>query len=512
MQKIKLKFFCYITVIILFSILPHICSLAFNMHDDYIIIDGIEYYLTRFETDDGKVSCYATVGSTLVEDELNVSNGVLIMPSKVTYDGYEYAVTDISAQGAIPLSVSEVIIPEDFGTYYPENNYDYWCGIMDVKKMTILSDSIRISPYDAGDSRIETWTDDFGRLEEIEIQSNKVVVDENTFSNCHSLKKVTFHREAEVTLERGAFTKCEKLEKLVLPKNTEYKEGAIIQCENLKEISFYDKSSRYGFKNGALVTKTEPKTLLFLNSKDARYQLPKRIRAIGQFAFSSCTNLTEVKTTSSLRAVNRYAFYECTKLKKITLKEGLESVSSYAFQRCALSRVSVPRTVTHLGEGILWENQKLSSLSVEKGNPKYKSQNNMILTRSGKTLKMAAGERNVVIPRGVEKVDSDFVAKSRAVYTITYPETLKATGTLGNVNFAWGWRKPGPLMKNLEKAVFKGKNPPKVKDTLDYQKSTDHETRLYESLSVMEIPKGADKEKYKEFWHYYINTGKIVIK
>lgn len=512
MLKMKYKFFICIMSILLSGIFSNSLSSAYELYRILVVIDGIFFELTKLEADDGTAYCYAEMqaDSGFNPDQWNAPNGVLTIPSKVTYMDTEYVVTKISAQNSLPEFITEVIIPEDFGTYAPDRDYEYWCGLMDVEKMTILSNSIRFRPYSIDDIYYEKWKENYNRLEEVEIQSKYVVVEEHVFSNCNKLKTVTFNPEAEVTLERGSFTNCEKLESLVLPKKTEFKEGAVIQCENLKNISFYEKSDKYGFSDGGLVTRTEPKTLLYLNTEESAYQLPKRIETIGQFAFSSCPSLTTVRTTSNLRTINRYAFYECRNIKNVTLKNGLTSISSYAFQNCSLSKVTIPKTVTHLGEGVWWKNQKLKTITVEKGNPKYKSQSGMVLTKSGKTLKMAVGERNLKVPDGVTKVDSDFIARGKIVYSITYPKTLKVTGTLGNGDFAWGYRKPERKMKILYKVTFKGKNPPEVKDTLDYQRSIDHETWLYESLMIMEIPKGADKAKYKEFWQIYINGGEIV--
>lgn len=300
------------------------------------------------------------------------------------------------------------------------------------------------------------------------------------------------------------------MKSLLLPKKTEFKEGAVIQCENLKKIGFYEKSDKYGFSKDGLITRSEPKMLLYINPAGSSYQLPKRIATIGQFAFSSCTKLETVKTTSNLKTINRYAFYECKKIKNIILKKGLESIRSYAFQSCSLSKLILPETVTHLGEGILWRNQKLETLAVEKGNTKYKSQNNMIFTKSGKTLKMAAGERNLNIPEGVTDVNMDFIARSKVVYSITYPKTLKVTGTLGNTDTIWGYGGGKNDMEILYKVTFKGKNPPGIREVVDYYHTYDHDVYLYEGVMIVEIPKGADRKAYKKFWEYYIYAGSIV--
>lgn len=77
--------------------------------------------------------------------------------------------------------------------------------------------------------------------------------------------------------------------------------------------------------------------------------LPNSTVTIGTSAFESCSNLQTVVIPSSVTAINTDAFWGCTKLGSVNLPEGLLTLGDRAFYNCNLTSITVPSTVTSVG-------------------------------------------------------------------------------------------------------------------------------------------------------------------
>ena len=77
---------------------------------------------------------------------------------------------------------------------------------------------------------------------------------------------------------------------------------------------------------------------------------------IGTSAFENCSNLQSVTLPNSITAINKDAFYHCTKLGSVNLPEGLTSIGLRAFINCNLTSVTIPSTVTSMGDYTFYGN------------------------------------------------------------------------------------------------------------------------------------------------------------
>ena len=73
------------------------------------------------------------------------------------------------------------------------------------------------------------------------------------------------------------------------------------------------------------------------------------VTTIGTSAFENCSNLQSVTLPASITSINTDAFYGCTRLASVNLEEGLTSISQRAFYNCNLSTVTIPSTVSSIG-------------------------------------------------------------------------------------------------------------------------------------------------------------------
>ena len=88
--------------------------------------------------------------------------------------------------------------------------------------------------------------------------------------------------------------------------------------------------------------------------------LSSSVTTIGESAFEYCSNLQTVVIPASVTAINTDAFYYCSKLGNIDLPEGLITLGQRAFYHCNLTSITVPSTVTSVGNGAFKENPTTS--------------------------------------------------------------------------------------------------------------------------------------------------------
>lgn len=131
--------------------------------------------------------------------------------------------------------------------------------------------------------------------------------------------------------------------------------------------------------------------------------IPDGVTSIGSTAFLECTSLASVNIPNSVVSIGSQAFDNCWNLTSVNIPNGVESIGGLAFSLCKrLTSVSIPDSVTSIASNWFDCCTNLTELTVSKDNQKYKSHENCIYTRDGKTLIAAApGLTNVTFFEGV---------------------------------------------------------------------------------------------------------------
>ena len=99
--------------------------------------------------------------------------------------------------------------------------------------------------------------------------------------------------------------------------------------------------------------------------------IPSSVKEIGDYAFSSCSDLSQVtlneglekigdsafyltKITSinipgSIKEIGKSAFSLCSDLSQVTLNEGLEKIGDSAFKDTKITSITIPSSVKEIG-------------------------------------------------------------------------------------------------------------------------------------------------------------------
>lgn len=91
----------------------------------------------------------------------------------------------------------------------------------------------------------------------------------------------------------------------------------------------------------------------FYKTKLKKINLGKSLKYLGVGAFKGCKNLESVEfEQSACKEIPTYCFYKCTSLKEIVLPEGITRVGSDAFRDCSnITTIDLPESLREISRG-----------------------------------------------------------------------------------------------------------------------------------------------------------------
>lgn len=329
---------------------------------DRFKVDGIWYHVYSQSNVDG-----TTISKVEVVNDYENYSGDIVLPEKVTYEGFEYIV------GAIGSSA--------FG----------YCSKLQSVKLPSSLEEIFPSAFMGSSS-----------LTEIIIPKSVKYIGKNAFGGCDSL--------SSIIVEEGniVFSTSKNINAII------HLDTLIAGCKTTIIPNGVKYISDYAFYN---------------NNGLEKIEIPNSVEGIGKYAFSLCSNLCSliIGSNSKLNSIDSKAFYYCDKLSDTPYSTCLEIIRDNCFHGChSLTDVVIPKSVVYIGENVFGGCNSLSSIIVEKGNTVYTSLDNSNAIIHLDTL--IAGCKNTIIPDGVKFINDYAFYNNGGLESIEIPNSVEDIG------------------------------------------------------------------------------------
>ena len=178
-------------------------------------------------------------------------------------------------------------------------------------------------------------------------------IGDNAFLNCRNLTSVVIP-EGVTSIGVRAFGACYGLTSVTIPKSvTSIGEAAFSGC--LSNIYVDEGNASYSSVDGVLFNKDHTTLIAYpANREDTAYKIPEGVTSIGNWAFFSCWQLTDVTIPESVTSIGDYAFNWSGELNAITIAKSVTSIGRGAFSYC-----TGLKDVYYTGSRTQWKNIKI---------------------------------------------------------------------------------------------------------------------------------------------------------
>ena len=196
--------------------------------------------------------------------------------------------------------------------------------------------------------------------------------------------------------------------------------------KSLEEIIVSENNTAFSSEGNCLIEKS--KNAVLLGCKNS--VIPNGIRSIKIGAFANITDLQSIELPNTLVNISGWAFSGCSNLTSISLPNSLTSLGGGCFASTALKSIVIPKNVTSIGSGDVYEwnpfsyCSTLESIKVETGNKNFIVKNNCLIEKSSKTLISAINSSTIPTDGSVEKIEG-FAFSGLNISSIVIPSNIK---------------------------------------------------------------------------------------
>ena len=321
-----------------------------NYYGGEVVADGITYRID----DNGAMVAAAEVTLT----EANI-------PSVVEFEGNQYAVIKINDYVfSGNTNLKAVTLPEglvEIGAFAFNGCQNLGSVVLPESLTTLGRDafqsckSLRAVKIPSGVTAIpDQCFYVCSSLESVIIPEGVMSIGSSAFASCN-LKTLTLP-ESLTTLGSDAFRYNQMLEKIEIPsKVTEIPQSCFERCLSLESVTIPEGVTAIGDD-------------AFQSCNLNALTLPESLEAIGSYAFFGNRSLKSVNIPAKVKTIESYAFASCG-LTDLVIPEGVQAIGNYAFGWNSLQNLTLPSTITSIGESVFYDNYYLQLIICNAATP-----------------------------------------------------------------------------------------------------------------------------------------------
>lgn len=267
-------------------------------------------------------------------------------------------------------------------------------------------------------------------LEEVHLPSALETIRTTAFARSTALTHIVIP-DGTVTIESGAFMDCSALTSADIPQSvTSISSSAFTNCPNLTIHTTAGSAAHL-----LALEKNIPVKLTATDPSKLRY------------------TITDGEVTITGLAVDEYG-------AAVVIPDTIEgcpvtAIADDAFKSCQAASITIPASVTSVGQTVFYASYQLSAIHVEAANPAYKSVDGVLLTKDGSKLiccpaacpfttytvpgtvtsldiyafAYCRGLEEVILPDGLTEISERAFFYCRSMPAITIPEGVTTIGT-----------------------------------------------------------------------------------
>ena len=139
------------------------------------------------------------------------------------------------------------------------------------------------------------------------------------------------------------------------------------------------------------------------------------VMAIGESAFSGCTNLASVSIPNSVTSIGAEAFLNCSSLTSFTIPNSVTTIGNRAFSGCkGLTNLTIPNSVTILNSSVFSYCTGLTSIIIP----------NTVTSIGDYAFKGCTGLTNITIPNSVKSIFVDSFSGCTGLTSVSIPNSV----------------------------------------------------------------------------------------
>ena len=249
------------------------------------------------------------------------------------------------------------------------------------------------------------WSDYRSSIRTLTIGEGVTGIAEYSFGWCFNLEQVQLPVSLQ-TIGSDAFFNDLSLTYIYIPKNVRTIGTSAFGYGGFWWIDVDPQNSYFTSVDGVLFSKDMTKLLSYPTQQTGSYAVPASVRTICNSAFYGC-RLSSISIPSGVTAIEINAFCSMNSLTDISIPATVTSISGWAFQGCS---------------GLL-------SITVDGGNPNYRSIDGVLYTKDGATLLRYPSGRSdtaFTVPQGVRTIGEMAFNSAGNLASITLPDGLTA--------------------------------------------------------------------------------------
>ena len=289
-------------------------------------------------------SCKGLTSITIPDSVTSIDHDAFRFCSSLTSITIPDSVTSISSSAFFGCGgMTGLQVVKDNSVYHSAGN----CIIETTSKTLIVGCNTSQIPADSSVTSIGDNAFSYRRLSNVTIPDSVTSIGRSAFYNCTSLISVTIP-DSVTSLGKNAFLGCTSLISVTIPDSvTNIGDLAFLGCSNLTSIQIKEGNPVY-HSAGNCIIETKSKTLI-AGCRASQIPADGSVSSIGNYAFLSCSYLTDIVIPNSVTSIGSQAFESCKRLTSITIPDSVTSINSSAFKGCPINKLIIAegsKTVT----------------------------------------------------------------------------------------------------------------------------------------------------------------------